>query len=135
MTGDRAQAADFEEAAAALRRCPTTSLNLSASGSLASKLAKTMEREWQSVSETFSFADTELKEKEDQDAQTEKLKHLNVALRKLKPLDQNLITLRFFEDLSPQNLQPLMQDEASGPYLHDMDTNHLRTVCQRSEFA
>jgi len=69
---------------------------------------KHMEKEWGEVSEKFSYADADLKEEEDKKEQLEQLKELNGAFRELTPKDQDLLALRFFEDLSYKEIADVL---------------------------
>lgn len=73
------------------------------------KEQKILEKEWQKVNESFSYADAELREEEDKEEHLNNLKTLNIALRNLKQEDQNLLTLRFFEDLSYQEIADILK--------------------------
>ncbi|MBU0981809.1 RNA polymerase sigma factor [Patescibacteria group bacterium] len=68
----------------------------------------TIEKEWHKVNETFDFADAELKDAEDREAEASKLKELNLAFRSLKKEDQDLLSLKFFEDLSYKEIAEVL---------------------------
>lgn len=57
-------------------------------------------REWREVGEKFEPADAGLKNSEDQDEEALNLRILNQAMQKLKPADQDILSLKFFENLS-----------------------------------
>lgn len=59
-----------------------------------------MVREWHEVGEKFDGADVEVKENESKEEQLTHLKQLNEAFHLLKPDEQDVLSLRYFQDLS-----------------------------------
>ena len=59
-----------------------------------------MVREWKEVGEAFEAADLDVKEKESKEEQVLHLKQLNEAFHLLKPDEQDVLSLRYFQDLS-----------------------------------
>lgn len=57
-------------------------------------------QKWHEVGEAFDGADLELKEKEDKQEVVLHLKQLNEAFHLLKPDEQDVLSLRYFQDLS-----------------------------------
>ncbi|HCW32740.1 MAG: heat shock and oxidative stress RNA polymerase sigma-E factor, RNA polymerase sigma-70 factor, ECF subfamily [Candidatus Peregrinibacteria bacterium GW2011_GWE2_39_6] len=63
-----------------------------------------MEAAWPEIFNNPESADTQLKENENQLNHLNNLKELNTAFKRLKPDDQNLLSLRYFQDLSYQEI-------------------------------
>ena len=59
-----------------------------------------MERKWQEIGDKFDSADLGLKNEEEAQAQLAQIKDLNQSLQKLKPHEHDIITLKYYEDLS-----------------------------------
>ncbi len=65
-------------------------------------------KNWHETSERFDSADTDLKGSEDEFEHLEQLKVLNNAIRKLKPKDQDILSLKYFENLSYQEIADVL---------------------------
>jgi RNA polymerase sigma-70 factor (ECF subfamily) len=59
-----------------------------------------MVREWHEVGESFEAADMDVKENETKEEMVLHLKQLNDAFHLLKPDEQDVLSLRYFQDLS-----------------------------------
>lgn len=69
---------------------------------------KTLEKQWGEISEKFDYADAGLKESEANKERMGQLKELNVAFRQLKDKEQNLLSLRYFEDMSYKEIAEVL---------------------------
>lgn len=59
-----------------------------------------MIREWHEVGEKFDPADLDVKDKESKEEEILRLKQLNEAFHLLKPDEQDILSLRYFQDMS-----------------------------------
>lgn len=69
---------------------------------------KIMVREWQEIGEKFDTADAALKESEDKEETMDQIKMINQSMRKLKQADQDLLSLKYFEDLSYKEIAEVL---------------------------
>jgi len=75
---------------------------------------KMMVTEWHEMGDRFEAADAGLKKSEEDGIHLENIKGINGALRQLKSTEQDLISLRYFEDLSYKEIAEVMDISVSN---------------------
>ncbi|MBU1018982.1 MAG: sigma-70 family RNA polymerase sigma factor [Patescibacteria group bacterium] len=87
-------------------------------------------REWQEAGEKFDPADTNLKESENREEETANLRVLNQAIQKLKPGDQDILSLKFFENLSYKEIAGTLGISVSNVGVKlNRATDRLAKIC------
>ena len=72
------------------------------------KEKEAMGQRWHEVSEQFEPTDLPLKEAENGQEQLKNLKKMNEALQSLKPAEQDLISLKYFEGMSYKEIAEVL---------------------------
>ncbi len=87
-------------------------------------------KQWHEIGDKFDGADMEAKTAEDKEIELENLKDLNDALRKLKPAEQDILSLKYFEDLSYKEIADVLNISVTnvGARLNRA-TNRLAKLC------
>lgn len=71
-------------------------------------------KQWKEAGETFEAADAELKQKEDGQESIASIRHLNESFGLLKPAEQDILSLRYFEDQSYQEISETLKISVSN---------------------
>lgn len=71
-------------------------------------------QKWHETEDKFDGADIELKESESEEEKLVNLKELNQSIRKLKQHEQEIISLKYFENLSYQEIADILDTNTSN---------------------
>ena len=71
-------------------------------------------QKWRETEDMFDGADEELKKNESETEKISRLKELHVAFQKLNPVEQNLISLKYYEDLSYKEIAEILDTNTSN---------------------